>query len=719
MGNVKDFDFDGWATKNNIKCADGRTIMHNAFIVNDGMTVPLVWNHRHDTTSAVLGHCLLENRDEGVYCYGSFNNTQAAKDAKEQLQHGDITSLSIYANNLVQKGSDVLHGVIREVSLVLAGSNPGAFIESVLQHGMPIDEEDEEGLIYSGENIVLSHSLENVKKKDDEKEDDKEDDKEVEVKKEETKEVEVKKDEPKEEKESETKEVEVKKKESEEKEVKEELKKEDNKKSENDDKSEENKTDESEEDEDTKKSKKTNGGSVMAHSAEGTGEKQEKTIEEIINTMNDEQKDAMYAMIGAAVESVENGGNDEDSDEEDEKMKHNLFDTDSNVEENYLQHSMILGGILEDAKKKHAGSLRDMITDAMADGTLSHAIPTDGMDVYGRGEWRDNIPQGRPTVYGFNDPEALYPDPKAFSNVPEWIQRNQDWVTMLLGGVHRSPFSRIKSVFANITEDEARAKGYIKTHQKKEEIFSLLKRVTLPTTIYKKQRMDKDDVDDITDFDVVAWIKGEMRIMLNEEIARAILIGDGRDASSDDKVREDCIRPIASDVDLFTIKTPVAVAHGATGAEKADEFIDAVVRARVDYRGSGTPTLFTTEEWVTEMLLLKDGIGHRLYKTEAELATALRVSKIVTVEVMKNATIGIPQSVGTGTATITVDKPLLAIIVNPIDYNVGNDKGSAIDTFDDFDIDFNQYKWLMETRMSGCLVRPFSAISVYLEEAAG
>ena len=713
MSNMN-FDFDGWATKNNIKCADGKTIRDNAFEVNDGMTVPLVWNHRHDTTSAVLGHCLLENRKEGVYCYGFFNNTQAGRDAKEQLQHGDITSLSIYANNLVQKGSDVLHGVIREVSLVLAGANPGAFIESVVQHGMPMDEDEEEGVIYSGEDLYISHSTDDTDYNDDSEEyEEYEDpneggenmdgyDEGVSVQDV----IDTMTDEQKDamyamigaavEGDLDISHSDM----------------DDDYDEEYDEDDYDEEYDEDDYDEDYEDEELKHSDDEEDEEDEEEDDEEGDTIQDIIDTMTDEQKDAMYAMIGAALENQKN------SDEEDEEMKHNLFDTED-YEGDVLQHSMILGEILEDAKNKRSGSLRDMIDEAISDGTLSHAIPTDGMDVYGRGEWRDEIPQGRPTVYGFNDPEALFPEPKAFSNIPEWIQRNQDWVALLLGGVHRSPFSRIKSVFANITEDEARAKGYIKTHQKKEEIFSLLKRVTTPTTVYKKQRMDKDDVVDITDFDVVAWIKGEMRIMLNEELARAILIGDGRDATSDDKINETCIRPIASDVDLFTIKTPVSVAHGATGAEKADTFIDAVIRARTDYRGSGTPTLFTTEEWVTEMLLLKDGIGHRLYKTEAELATALRVSRIVTVEVMKNATIGIPQSVGTGTATTVVEKPLLAVIVNPLDYNVGNDKGGSIETFDDFDIDFNQYKWLMETRVSGALTKPFSAISVYLDEAAG
>ncbi len=678
--NITGYDFSGWATKNDLRCADGRVIRHDAFKINDGKKVPLIYNHQHDTIGAVLGHAILENRDDGVFAYGFFNNTQAGREAKETLMHGDIESLSIFANNLVQEGRDVLHGVIREVSLVLAGANPGAFVESVMAHGEPADEYDEEAVIYSGTEIILPElSLEHSSKSD-------------------------KKEEDEEEKEDESEEDET------------------------EDESEEDEEDSEDEDEedsnedDDKKKKKSKEDTEMAHSAEAAEKKDSgKTVGEVFETLTDEQKAAVYAVYQQMLEDEgEAEDDDEDSDEEDKEMKHNLFDEETEaMNESYMQHSMILGNILESAKSKKATSLKEMIEDAVSDGTLSHAIPTDGMDVYGRGEWRDEIPQGRPTVYGFNDPEALFPEPKAFSNVPEWIQRNQDWVTALMSNVHRSPFSRIKSVFANITEDEARAKGYIKTHQKKEEIFGLLKRVTTPTTIYKKQRMDKDDVVDITDFDVVAWIKGEMRIMLNEEIARAVLLGDGRNVSSDDKINENCIRPIATDVDLFTIKTPVAVAHGATGAEKADAFIDAVLRARVDYKGSGTPTLFTTEEWVTEMLLLKDGIGHRLYKTEAELATALRVSRIVTVELMKGAKIGIPESVGTGTATTIVDKDLLAVIVNPADYNVGADKGGSIETFDDFDLDFNQYLWLMETRMSGCLVRPFSAISVYLDEAAG
>lgn len=647
---VSGYDFSGWATKNDLKCADGRVIRRDAFKINDGTRVPLIWNHKHDSTSAVLGHALLENRDEGVYTYGFLNNTKAGKDAKEMLQHGDIVSLSIFANNLVQDGPNVLHGAIREVSLVLAGANPGAFIESTISHGYSIDESEEEGLIYTGENIELSHSDVELNTNDDSEEDNNEED------------------------------------------------------------------DSMYEDEDDLNlavggPEDFDDDEYIEHSDDGGDEDNKKTIEEIINTMTDEQKDAMYAIVGAAVEEAE--GNSK----EDNEMKHNVFDQEES-NNNYLEHSMALNNVLEDAIKHKAGSLRELINESMENGELAHTmvVPTEGMDVIGPGAWRDNIPEGRPTVYGFNDPEALFPEPTNLNNPPEFISRDQAWVSVLIGGVHRSPFSRIKSVFADITEDEARAKGYTKTHKKTEEIFGLLKRVTTPTTIYKKQRMDHDDVKDITGFDVVPWIKSEMQVMFREEMARAILIGDGRSALSDDKIKEDCIRPIAKDDPLFTIKCPVNVKHNATEAEKADAAIDAIIRSQKDYKGSGNPILFTTNEWVTEMLLLKDGIGHRLYKTEAELATTLRVSRIVMVELLEGQTIGIEET--SGGSTTVVQKPLVGVIVNPKDYNVGNDKNRGTEMFEDFDIDFNQHVWLMEDRFSGALTKPFSAISIYVNEAA-
>lgn len=644
---VSGYDFSGWATKNDLKCADGRVIRRDAFKINDGTRVPLIWNHKHDSTSAVLGHALLENRDEGVYTYGFLNNTKAGKDAKEMLQHGDIVSLSIFANNLVQDGPNVLHGAIREVSLVLAGANPGAFIESTISHGYSIDESEEEGLIYTGENIELSHSDVELNTNDDSEDNNEEDDSMYE----DEEDLELAIGGPV-----------------------------------------------TEDDED-----------YIEHSDDG--EENKKTIEEIINTMTDEQKDAMYAIVGAAVEEAE--GNSK----EDNEMKHNVFDKEE-INNNYLEHSMALNNVLQDAIKHKAGSLRELINESLDSGELAHTmvVPTEGMDVIGPGAWRDNIPEGRPTVYGFNDPEALFPEPTNLNNPPEFISRDQAWVSVLIGGVHRSPFSRIKSVFADITEEEARAKGYTKTHKKTEEIFGLLKRVTTPTTIYKKQRMDHDDVKDITDFDVVPWIKSEMQVMFREEMARAILIGDGRSALSDDKIKEDCIRPIAKDDPLFTIKCPVNVKHNATEAEKADAAIDAIIRSQKDYKGSGNPILFTTNEWVTEMLLLKDGIGHRLYKTEAELATTLRVSRIVMVELLEGQTIGIEET--SGGSTTVVQKPLVGVIVNPKDYNVGNDKNRGTEMFEDFDIDFNQHVWLMEDRFSGALTKPFSAISIYVNEAA-
>ena len=667
---ITGYDFSGWATKNDLRCADNRVIRKGAFKIQDGAKVPLMWNHKHDSTSAVLGHAILENRDDGIYTYGFFNNTNAGREAKELLKHGDIEALSIYANNLVQDGNDVLHGAIREVSLVLAGANPGAFVESVMSHGEPLEEYEDEGLIFTGENIFISHS------------DDYDYDEEV---------------------------------------------------GDVDDRTA-NEIFESM-DEDQKNlvyaiaDELLNGDDddEFAHSAFDD----DADAEEVFDSMTDEQQALVYAIADEIVNDYEEGddedyeeGDDdyeEDDDdfehsglEEDYEMKRNVFDQDMD-NTNVIAHSAILSDMLEDAKTHRAGSLKEIINDGIETGVLQHSIDTTGM-IVGDGDWRSIIPEGRPTTYGFNDPDMLFPDPKSLNNPPEWIQRNMDWVSVVLNGVHRSPFSRIKSQFANITEDEARAKGYTKTHKKTEEMFSVLKRVTTPTTIYKKQRMDRDDIVDITDFDVVAWIKGEMRVMLNEEIARAILVGDGRAQNSADKIDESAIRPIIKDDPLFNTKVAVSVAHGATGETKAKTAIDAIIRARKNYKGSGTPILFTTEDWVTEMLLIKDQMGHYMYETEATLATRLRVSRIVTVELLENQTV--PVSKTEGGSTVIENKPLLGVIVNPVDYNVGADKGGSIELFDDFDIDFNQYVWLMEGRMSGALVKPFSALTVYVDEAA-
>ena len=578
------YDFSGWATKANIKCSDGRTIMKDAFKHNDGQTVPLVWNHQHNDPNEVLGHALLENRDEGVYAYCTFNDTESGKTAKLLVQHGDVNALSIYANQLKQKMSNVLHGNIREVSLVLAGANPGASIDSIIMHG---EESDEEAIIYTGEEITLAHSRD---AKDSEG-----------------------------------------------------TTKEDNKMADD--------------------IKKTDG---------------EETVADVFNTLSEKQKTVVYAMIGQALEDA-GVTDDDDEDYEDEMghsegddyMKRNVFDNDEQ-QDDVLSHAA-METIIGDAKR--FGSLKESF--------LAHA-----------------------DEYGIEQIDYLFPEAKTLNNPPEFIKRDTGWVSTVMGAVHHTPFSRIKSVFANITEDEARAKGYIKGNLKKEEVFSLLKRTTTPTTIYKKQKLDRDDVIDITDFDVVAWLKSEMRVMLDEEIARAILIGDGRLSSSDDKINESNIRPVVSDSELYTIRQKVSVPANATDDDKAKAMIKSAVKARKNYKGSGNPTFYTTEDWLTNALLLEDTQGHRLYKNDADVAAAMRVSKIVTVPVME----GVKGPEG---------GDLIGLIVNLADYNVGADKGGAVNMFDDFDIDYNQQKYLIETRCSGALVKPYSAIELELDVAAG
>lgn len=611
---VKNYDFSGWATKNDIRCTDGRIIRKNAFKDDNGKTVPLVWNHDHNDPDNVLGHAVLENREEGVYAYCSFNDTPKAKIARELLNHRDIGSLSIHANQLKQsKNKDVLHGCIREVSLVLAGANSGAVIDfPIIQHADgDYDVEYDEANIYPYiEELSLEHGeLPSFETEDDEEPEDSEG---PEVSEEEIEHA----DEPKKEEEK-----------------------------------------------------------VAEEKKAGS----DKTIAEVVATMNEDQKTAMYAIVGQAIEDAKSGN----IDKEDEDVKHNVFENEQYEEGDVLTHGEIVE-LFEGAKREKVTSLKDYM--------LEHSIDTTGMIVS----------EGQST-YGFNDPGMLYPEPKSLNNPPEWIKRDTGWVSVVMNGVHKTPFSRIKSQYADLTEDEARAKGYMKGNLKKEQVFTILKRSTGPCTIYKKQKLDRDDIIDITDFDVVRWIRSEMEGQLDEEIARAILIGDGRPSDSDDKVKEDCIRPIAKDVPLFNVKVNVQVPAGATGAEKADAIIDSVLRSRKQYKGSGNPTFFTTEDWLTEMLLLKDGIGHRLYKTEAELATALRVSKIVTVEVMEGYEVD--------------EKPLVGIIVNLTDYNVGADKGGEKNLFDDFDIDYNRYKYLIETRRSGALIKPYSAMTVVIDEA--
>ena len=657
------FDFSGWASRNNMLCSDGRTIIKDAFKDCDGKTVPLVWSHIHDDPDMVLGHAVLENRNEGLYAYCSFNDSAKGQATKHLVEHGDVVSLSIFANQLRQKGSNVLHGMVREVSVVLAGANPGAFIDQdtvnrvALEHGEPFD--DEIGVIFTGEPLELYHSCEGDEEK--KKEDDEDDEvKEVEVDKEETKTIKAvpKKDEETEEDSDE-----------EDEEVEE---------SEEEDEPEDEVEEESDEDED-----KNGGKKQMSKTLAHADEDKEKTLKDVVDTMNEEQKNAMYALIGMALEE-KNGAAGEDEDEEDEEMKHNIFES-GYVQDDFLCHSDRME-ILEAARHDRR-SLKDTINDFYGEeAVLAHSTPTEGMET----------PTGHLT-YGFNDPSMLFPDYRSLSNTPEWISRDQTWVTKVMSAVHKSPFSRIKSVFADITAEDARAKGYVTGAEKIDEVFSTLKRKTDPTTIYKKQKMDRDNIVDITDFDVVNWIKAEMRVMLNEEIARAILIGDGRSNVSADKINPQNIRPIASDVDLFNVKVPVTIDGDYNNVIKA------VIRARKNYKGSGNPTFFTTEDVLTEMLLLEDKMGQPLFKTEAELATKLRVKEIVTVEVMENQTVEIDGA----------DKDIIGVVVNLQDYNVGTDKGGEINYFDDFDIDYNQEKYLIETRMSGALVKPFSAMTVY------
>ena len=584
-----EYDFSGWATRNNIRCSDGRTILKDAFKHNDGQTVPLVWNHDHNDPLNVLGHALLENRDEGVYAYCTFNDTDAGRNAKALVEHGDVTALSIYANQLKQQGPNVLHGAIREVSLVLAGANPGAFIDSIIRHG---EESDEEAIIYTGEELVLEHACGGATPKKKKKE--------IEHAKEET-----------------DKTIEEVKGESEEM---------DNK---------------------------------------------EKTVQDVFDTLNEEQKTVVYALIGQALDDSNQNENNEK--EGNDNMKHNVFDQDQKEKENVLTHADMETIISEG---KRYGSLKDSF--------LAHTAQ-----------------------YGIDHIDYLFPDAKNVTNQPDFIKRDDSYVQKVLRGVHHTPFSRIKSTHANITADEARAKGYIKGHLKKEEVFTLLKRTTTPTTIYKKQKMDRDDIIDITDFDVVAYIKAEMRMMLDEEIARAILVGDGRSTSSDDKIPETNIRPIAKDEDLYTIKAPVAVAKDATEDAIAKAFIRTVIKTRKEYKGSGSPTLFTTEDMLTNCLLLEDNNGRIIYDSVDKLATTLRVKEIVPVEVMEGVT----------RAVSSKNLPLMAILVNLNDYYVGADKGGAINMFDDFDIDYNQEKYLIETRISGALVKPYSAIAFELDKA--
>lgn len=580
------FDFGGWATKNDLKCTDGRTIRRDAFKHNDGCTVPLVWNHQHDDPTNVLGHALLRNRKEGVYAYCSFNETDSGKNAKMLVEHGDVVSLSIFANQLKQNGGDVLHGQIKEVSLVLAGANPGALIDSVsIAHG---DSAEEEAIIWTGEGIFLSHS---------------------------------------------------------------------------------------DEDSDETKEEKP------------VAEPKETTIQDVIDTMNEDQKNVMYYMIDQARKDP---GTDVDEDNKEEpEVKHNAFDRETQTE-NVLSHAD-MQTIFKEAKR--CGSLREAFLAHADNMELAHSTQTE----------TSSSETQKYGIIGADD--WLFPEARLMNNgAPEFIKRKMEWVSVVMHGVHHTPFSRIKSMFADITAEDARARGYLKGNMKKEEFFTLLKRTTTPTTIYKKQKMDRDDMIDITDFDVVAWLKSEMRMMLDEEIARAILVGDGRLSSSDDHINEMNVRPIWTDEDLYTIKAKVSVAANATDTEKCKALIKAIVKSRKEYRGSGEPTMFTTEDVLTDFLLMEDNNGRYIYDSIDKLKSVLRVKNIVTVPVME----GLSNDNG----------DLKALIVNLKDYNVGADKGGAVNMFDDFDIDYNQQKYLIETRCSGALIKPYSAIAVSMTTAA-
>lgn len=571
------YDFSGYATRNDLRCSDGVTIRQNAFKDNDGKRVPLVWSHRHDSPENVLGHADLENREDGVYAYCKFNDTEFGKKSKLLVQHGDIDSLSIWANKLTRSGSDILHGDIIEVSLVLSGANPGAHIDVPILHG---EESETEATIYTGETfnpkeIEIEHSDE------DEKE------------------------EPKDKKEPEDK----------------------------------------------------------VEYADG---KSEKTVQEVYDTLNDEQKALLELMVAQALDESE--ASEKDDKEENDEMKHNVFDVEKETNEDTISHS----------------EMKEIIADGKRLGSMKESFIQHGVE---------NI-------------EWLFPKHKLLDTPPQWIKRDDGWVAEVMNGVSKTPFSRIRSLFADITTDEARAKGYTldrdNPKRKTEEVFTLLRRRTGPTTIYKKQKLDRDDVIDITDFDVIAWIKGEMRGMLDEEIARAILVGDGRSTASDDKIDELCIRPIWKDDTLFTINATFAMAADDTSDNRAKKFINAAIRARKDYKGSGNPVLYCTEDILADILLLEDLNGRTIYESVDQIKTKLRVSKITTVPILENQTREVSG----------VNRTLHGIIVNLKDYTVGADKGGAVNMFDDFDIDYNAQKYLIETRCSGALTKPKSAIAI-------
>ena len=613
-------DFSGWATRNDTKCADGVTIRQNAFAEQSGKKVPLVWQHKHEEPVALLGHAYLENRPEGVYAYAYCNDTESGEHAKNVVRHGDVSNFSIFANKLKKIGQNVMHGTIREVSLVLAGANPGATIDVPYIEHVYSDEDITEAYIYHDDDELY-----------------------------------------------------------------------------------------------------------VSHSDDG-GKMDNRTVGDVVDSMTDEQRDAMEFMIQASLEEalshsdddyddeeyvyvdedgnvvdvdddyddeeyvyVDEDGNVVDVDEEDDNVRHNVFENDYDVyNDDYISHADFKA-VVEEASKSGRSSLEAALNDAFGEDVIQHAFPTNE----GGGEQK----------YGMSNIGYLFPDARMTEEMPGFIKRDTGWVSNFLNAAYRSPFSRIKSVFANITEDEARAKGYVKGKEKTEEVFILLKRVTAPCTVYKKQKIDRDDILDITSFDVVRLIKAEMRIMLDEEIARAALIGDGKAASHPDKVKEDGIRPIAKDADLYNIRVDLTVKTADDSTKRAQTFIDAMIKARKKYKGTGNPTLYITEDMLADLQLMRDTTGRDLFTSMDQIANKLRVKEIVSVPVFDGF-------------NLDTDKPLIAIMVNPYDYGFGTDKGGEVSMFDNFDIDFNQYKYLMETRCSGALRVPYSAITVTMKATA-
>lgn len=635
---AKSYDCSGWATKANMLCSDGRTIRKNAFEECDGKTVPVVWNHEHNDPNAVLGHAVLENRDNGVYAYISFNNTEAGQNAKTLVQHKDIDRLSIWANKLKQMGGDVIHGVIREVSLVLAGANPGAVIDSVIAHG---DSTDEEAIIRCGEYIEFSDELAHS---------------------------------------------------------------------------------------DGGTKGETEVGTDNKEQKPAAKKNDEKTVADVFNTLTEEQKTVVYAMIGQALEDADAGAGTDNEDKG--EVKHAASEDDSSDSDETVadvfntltdkQKTVVyamIGQALEDAgvDTDDVEHSEEGETDFMKCNVFDKETNTQDQEILTHSEFQEIIGEARRRgslkdaflEHGITDIDTLFPDAQTIDKTPGFIQRDNGWVAGVMAAVHKTPFGRVKSIFADITEDEARAKGYIKGKQKKDEVFKMLKRVTTPVTVYKKQSLDRDDMLDITDFEMIPWLKQEMRMMLDEELARAYLFGDGRSTSAEDKINEQNIRPVWTDDDVYTVKSEIAITKATTAEEKAQAFIKACIKSRKAYKGSGNPTMYMSEDMLTDCLLLEDKTGRVIYDTVEKLATRLRVNKIVPVPVME----GLSRIKGANTHF------LAGLYVNLTDYNVGTDRGGDVTMFDDFDIDFNKQKYLIETRCSGAMCKPYGAVAIEFVQA--